>query len=145
MKNAKSYPQLIARLSLGIGLIFPVMDRFGLRGAPGTKGVNWGNWENFVNYTNYILPIFNHGLSNLMGIFVTVAEIAFGIGLVLGWKTKFMAWGTAILTICFGLCMATFLGLSSPFAYPVFVFTGAALLLACSEEYRWSIDELNGK
>jgi len=145
MKYSNVLPQLIARLALGIGFILPVMDRFGILGGPGTKGIYWGEWSKFIDYTNYILPILNRDLSNAMGIFVTVCEILFGIGLTVGIKTRYMAMGSAALTVSFGVCMAVFLGIQAPFSYPVFVFTGAALLLSQADKFEWSIDQFMEK
>jgi hypothetical protein len=48
--------------------------------------------------------------------------------------------GAGILTLAFGLCMAIFLNIRAPFNYPVFVFTGGALLLSGIDDYKWSID-----
>lgn len=145
MKNAYGYPQLILRLALGIGFALPVLDRLGLLGAPGTKGVNWGTWAKFIDYTNVILPIVNRPIANVLGVFVTICEAVFGICLILGFKTRVMAYGSALLTLIFGFCMAVFLGIHSPFGYPVFVFTGGGLLLSCVEKFNWSIDNLTSR
>ena len=104
--------QIILRIALGIGFLLPVMDRLGWLGAPGS------------------------------GVVATIAEAVFAITLIIGLKTRQAALGAAILTLIFGRCMALFLGLAAPFNYPVFVFTGACLLLSGIPEYKWSIDEL---
>jgi uncharacterized membrane protein YphA (DoxX/SURF4 family) len=57
----------------------------------------------------------------------TVAETIFGICLLIGLKIEQIALGAAILTLCFGLCMAIFISIGVPFSYPVFVFTGSGL------------------
>jgi hypothetical protein len=36
--------------------------------------------------------------------------------------------------------MAIFLSIGAPFSYPVFVFTGGALVLSGIDHYKWSID-----
>lgn len=142
MKNAESYPQLILRLALGLGFLLPVCDRLGWLGAPGDKGVSWGNWENFVNYTNLILPIASHTAANFLGASATILEVVFGLGLILGLKTRMMAYGSALLTLTFGISMAIFLGIQAPFGYPVFVFTGGGFLLSCVKNFKWSMDDL---
>jgi hypothetical protein len=38
--------------------------------------------------------------------------------------------------------MATSAGIAAPFNYPVFVFTGAGLVLAERRTFSWSIDNL---
>lgn len=142
MRNIRPAAQLIARLALGIGFILPVSDRLGFLGAPGSPGVAWGNWANFVTYTNQILPFLSPSLASVAGLLATAAEAVFGIGLMLGIKTREAALGSAVLTGLFGICMAIFLGFKAPFDYPVFVFTGAALLLSQVEEFKWSFDKL---
>jgi uncharacterized membrane protein YphA (DoxX/SURF4 family) len=77
-----------------------------------------------------------------MGMVATIAEAVFGICLIIGYKTWQAALGSAILTLIFGLCMAIFVNSMAPFKYPVFVFTGAGLLLSCIAEYKWSVDRL---
>jgi uncharacterized membrane protein YphA (DoxX/SURF4 family) len=140
MKNTSGIAQLFLRIALGIGFILPVMDRLGLLGSPGTAGVSWGDWKHFVDYTNTLMPYLNNRLAGIMAALATAAEFVFGICLILGIKIKQIAWGAAILTACFGLSMAIFLGIGAPFNYPVFVFTGAAWVLSGMGEYKWSID-----
>jgi len=141
MKIRIALGQLVLRIALGIGFLFPVMDRLGWLGAPGS-GVAWGNWANFTAYTNKLLPFLSTGGASIMGMFATIAEAVFGICLIIGYKTRQAALGSAFLTLVFGLCMAIFVNIAAPFKYPVFVFTGAGLLLSCISEYKSSIDRL---
>ena len=141
MKTRIALGQLVLRIGLGAGFLFPVMDRLGWLGAPGS-GVAWGDWANFTSYTNKILPFLSPGGASIMGMIATIAEAVFGICLIIGYKTWQAALGSAILTLIFGLCMAIFVNILAPFKYPVFVFTGAGLLLSCISEYKWSIDRL---
>lgn len=141
MKTRIALGQLVLRLALGVGFLIPVMDRLGWLGAPGS-GVAWGSWANFTTYTNTLLPFLSTGGASIMGIFATIAEAVFGICLIIGYKTWQAALGSAILTLIFGLCMAIFVNIMAPFKYPVFVFTGAGLLLSCISGYKWSIDSL---
>jgi uncharacterized membrane protein YphA (DoxX/SURF4 family) len=117
------------------------MDRLGWLGAPGS-GVAWGSWANFTSYTNKLLPFLSAGGASVMGMIATIAEAVFGVCLLIGYRTRQAALGSAVLTLVFGLCMAIFLTIAAPFKYPVFVFTGAGLLLSCTPEYKWSIDSL---
>jgi hypothetical protein len=68
-------------------------------------------------------------------------QAIFGICLIIRFKIKQIALGAAILTFIFGLCMAGFIGVMAPFNYPVFVFTGADLVLSGLGYYKWSIDD----
>jgi uncharacterized membrane protein YphA (DoxX/SURF4 family) len=138
-------PQLILRLALGIGFILPVSDRLGLLGSPGKPNVAWGDWNHFITYANTLVPFLNHSMASVMGAIATILESIFGICLILGFKTKLVAIGAALLTFTFGLCMAIFIGIMAPFNYPVFVFTGAGLVLSGIRNYKWSIDNLIAK
>lgn len=138
--NASAIPQLFLRLALGIGFILPVLDRFGLLGAPGEPNVGWGNWPNFVAYTNTLLPYLNAGMAEVMGALATAAEILFGILLIIGYKTKLAAIGSFALTLAFALSMLFFAGYRAPFNYSVFTVSAASLLLATVPFYKWSVD-----
>ena len=140
MKNKQDIAQLLLRLTLATGFILPVMDRLGLLGAAGAKGVTWGNWGNFVAYTNTLVPFAGKSLAQVAALIATTGETVFAVGLITGFKTKWMALGAAALTLVFGFCMAVFIGIRAPFDYPVFVFTGGAWLLSTIQNYRWSID-----
>jgi len=142
MKNSAGIAQLVLRFALGIGFILPVCDRLGILGPAGSAGVSWGDWKHFVTYTNTLMPYFNHSLANIMAFIATIAEAVFGICLILGFKVKLVALGASLLTLIFGLSMAIFAGLGAPFNYPVFVFTGAGLVLSGIGHYKWSLDDL---
>lgn len=141
MKNSSGIAQLFLRIALGTGFILPVMDRLGILGPYGSPNVAWGDWQHFINYTNTLMPFLNHFLANIVGVIATVSEATFGICLIIGFKIKQVSLGAAILTLIFGLCMAVFIGISAPFNYPVFVFTGAGLVLSGIGYYKWSIDD----
>lgn len=142
MKNTQQLAQLFLRLALGIGFILPVLDRLGMLGAPGEPNVGWGNWTNFVDYTNSLMPYLNHNIANIMGIIATVAEIIFGVLLIIGFKIKMTAYGIFLLTLSFALSMLIFAGYRAPFNYSVFTASAASLLLATIPFYNWSIDKL---
>ena len=75
-----------------------------------------------------------------MSLLATIAEAVFGVCLIVGFRIKEAALGAGILTLIFGLCMAVFKGIGAPFSYPVFVFTGGALVLSGIDHFQWSID-----
>lgn len=144
--DRKEYPQLLLRLALGIGFILPVLDRLGFLGLPGEPNVGWGNWENFIDYTHSLMPYLNRPLANIIGTVATVAEVLFGILLIAGFKTRYVALGSFALTLAFALSMLFFAGYRAPFNYSVFVCSTASLLLASVSNYRWSLDDsLNKK
>ena len=139
MKNSFAIAQLILRLALGAGFIIPVMDRFGLMGPHGS-GAAWGDWHHFVDSTQTLIPFAGRSFAEIASVLATIAELVFGICLIIGFRIKEAALGAALLTLVFGLCMAIFVGISAPFSYPVFVFTGAALVLSGLEHHYWSMD-----
>jgi uncharacterized membrane protein YphA (DoxX/SURF4 family) len=116
------------------------MDRVGFLGLPGSGKTAWGDWEHFINYTNSLIPIASRPVANIMGLGATIAEIIIAICLLAGFKTKLAALGAALITLTFALCMILASGISAPFQYPVFVFTGGALLLSTLEQFKWSLD-----
>ncbi|ASK30046.1 DoxX family protein [Chryseobacterium sp. T16E-39] len=140
MKNIRAIGQLLLRLALGVGFLIPVMDRLGLLGPPGS-GAAWGDWKHFIDYTNTLIPFASRSIANIMGGFATLGEFVFGVLLIVGFKIKEASLGAGILTLILGLCMAIFVSISAPFSYPVFVFTGGALVLSGLDHYPWSIDE----
>ena len=140
MKNISGISQLILRLALGIGFLIPVIDRIGLMGPYGSDGVTWGDWKHFVDYTHTLVPFAGRPITNIMASLATIGEGAFGVCLIIGFRIKEAALGAGILTLVFGLCMAFFLNIRAPFDYPVFVFTGGALVLSGIDHYKWSID-----
>ncbi|WPU96992.1 hypothetical protein SNE25_15835 [Mucilaginibacter sabulilitoris] len=139
MKRIAEVGQLLLRLAIGAGFLIPVMDRLGLLGPPGS-GPSWGDWKHFVDYTNTLIPFASRPMANIMGGFSTLAEFVFAIMLIVGFRIKEASLGTALLTLSLGLCMGIFLKISAPFDYPVFVFTGAGMVLSGLDHYKWSID-----
>lgn len=140
MNKTTSFAQMYLRLALGIGFILPVLDRLGYLGAPGSPNVGWGNWTNFVAYTQSLVPYLSLQLANFSGLVATILEVVFGILLIVGYKTKLAAFGSSLLTLVFALSMLFFAGYRAPFNYSVFVVSASSLLLACFNEYKWSID-----
>lgn len=139
MKNIEGTGQLLLRLAIAVSFFMAVMDRLGFLGPPGS-GAAWGDWKHFVDYTNTLIPFTNRPIANIMGIVATIAELVFATLLVIGYRIKIAALGASILTLSFGLSMAIFVSISAPINYPVFVFTGSALVLSAMEHHEWSID-----
>ena len=137
-----AFAQLFTRLALGLGFLLPVFDRLGFLGAPGSGKASWGDWSHFLTYTHQLMPFTSLYTANIAGVGATVAEVVLGVCLIVGFKTKWMGLGAAIITLTFAVFMIAFLGIRAPFSYPVFVFTGAGLLLYTQDSFRWSIDEL---
>lgn len=120
---------LVLRIVLGITMLSAVADRFGLWGAPGTPGVAWGNWENFIAYTETLNSFAGKSLAPILGALATLFEIVFGLSLIIGFKTRWAALGTAGLMTLFALSMAVSIAVKAPFDYSVLTSAAAALLL----------------
>ncbi|WP_133054053.1 hypothetical protein [Niastella yeongjuensis] len=137
--------QLFTRIALGLGFLLPVGDRLGFMGAPDSGKAAWGDWQHFVTYTHQLMPFTNMYTANIAGLAATIAECVLGICLIIGFKVKWMGLGAAIITLTFAVFMIFSLGIGAPFSYPVFVFTGAGLLLYTHHSFPWSVDALLNK
>lgn len=133
------------RLALGTAFLSAVADRFGLWGPPGTPLVGWGNFHNFLSYAAKVNPWFPAGWIPIVGWIATACEIAFGIALIVGFRTRIAAFLSGLLTLAFALGMAFGLGIKAPLDYSVFTASAASFLLACAGSYRWSLDSLRAK
>src|ERR1700740_302912 len=117
---------LYARIALGAAFLSAVADRFGLWGKYG----GWGNFANFTHYTaqvNSFMPAF---IIPFLAWAATAAELALGIGLIIGFLPCWVAFGAAIFLFLFGTAMAISFGIKSPLDYSVFSASAAAVLLA---------------
>lgn len=130
MKHILSTAQILLRFALGVGFLLPVLDRIGFLGASGNANVSWGNWDNFVTYANTLMPYFPRKIASFFSLIATIGEVVFGILLIIGYRIKFAAFGSFLLTLTFALSMLLFTGYRSPFDYSVFVVSFASLLLA---------------
>jgi len=122
--------QLLLRYALGLGFLFPVLDRVGLLGAPGNVNVTWGNWSNFVIYTHRLMPYVSAQIAGFFGFVATLGEALCGIMLIVGYKIKLAAYGSFLLTLAFAFSMLFFIQYRAPFDYSVFVVSFSSLLLA---------------
>jgi putative oxidoreductase len=128
--DRKNLALLFVRITLGIGFLSGVADRFGLwRG----RNVGYGNFEGFISYTakvNSFMPAFS---IPFLAWAATVAELALGVLLLCGLWLRWTALASALLLVLFGTAMAISLGAKSPLDYSVFSASAAAILLAVSE------------
>lgn len=145
MKKRKTYQDiavLTLRLATAANFLSPVADRFGLWGSSGEPGVAWGNYENFLSYASKVNSFAPAGVIPFLAATATALEIILPIMLIVGFKTRLAAIGSALLTLSFALAMTYSFGIKAPLDYAVFVDFASALLLATVARYRWSMDEL---
>jgi putative oxidoreductase len=140
MNNPLSIAQLLLRLAIGIGFLLPVFDRFGLFGKPGEPNVVWGDWTNFVAYTNVLIPYVSPTIAYFLGSIATALELVFGLMLIVGYKTKYAAYGSFALTLSFASSMMYSLHIRAPFNFSVFVVSFSSLTLANFSTFPYSID-----
>jgi len=118
--------KLFLRLSLGVGFLSAVADRFGFW----HQNVAWGNWENFLKYTAKLTPWLPEALVPVAGIIATAAEIIFAVALLVGFRTRLFAQLSGGLLLVFAFSMAWVLGIKPPLDYSVFAASAGAFALS---------------
>jgi putative oxidoreductase len=119
-----------ARMTLGIGFLSGIADRFGLwRG----RNVGYGNFAGFLAYTAKVNSFMPASSIPFLGWAATMAEFVLGVLLLIGIWPRWTALASALLLILFGTAMAISFGAKSPLDYSVFSASGAAFLLAAYE------------
>lgn len=141
-RTFQTFTTLYLRLALGVGLVSAVADRFGLWGPPGAPLIAWGNFHNFLHYTAVLNPWLPASWIPSVAWISTACEAAFGIALILGFRTRLAALASGLLTLVFALAMVLALGVKAPLNYSVFAFSGGSFLLATIGRYPWSVDNL---
>jgi uncharacterized membrane protein YphA (DoxX/SURF4 family) len=134
------YTTVYVRFALGVSFLASVTDRCGLWGPPGTRNVAWGNFDNFLAYTAQLNPYLPTAWIPTVGWLVTLAEVACGLALIVGFQTRRVAVVSGLMLLAFALGMIMGTGIKAPLNYSVFSASAGALLLATSAHVPWSID-----
>jgi hypothetical protein len=66
----------------------------------------------------------------------TFAEVGLAIGLLVGWRLRWFAFGSGLLLLVFALTMTLALGIKAPLDYSVFAASAGAFVLAVSTPER---------
>ena len=111
------------RISISIGFLSAVADRFGLWGQSVSA---WGNWEAFATYTNKLLPFLSHNMASIFGGIATALELILGLLLLTNIKSSSVSFVSGVLLLIFGLTMTFSLGIKAPFDYSVYTASAAA-------------------
>ena len=123
--------KLFLRLSIGVGFLSAVADRFGLW----SKEVSaWGNWDNFLKYTQKINPLMPPSLISFLAWTSTLFEIVLGLFLIIGFKTSFTAKLSGWLLLIFALAMTFSVGIKAPLDASVFAASAGAFGLSLIKE-----------
>jgi putative oxidoreductase len=128
--HAKKIALLYARLTLGIGFLSGIADRFGLwRG----RNVGYGNFDGFLSYTARVNSFMPASSIPFLGWAATVAELVLGVLLLCGLWLRWTGVASAVLLVLFGTAMGISFGAKSPLDYSVFSASAAAILLAVND------------
>ncbi|MDF1613284.1 DoxX family protein [Stygiobacter electus] len=125
----------LVRFSMGITFLSAVASRFSLWGDKSS------GWDAFLLYAAEVNSFIPDVFVPFLALTATILESVFGILLIIGYKTRWAAFGSAGLTLMFALAMAYSFGFKSPLDYSVFVDSAASFLLFTSPYYKWTIDE----
>ena len=145
MKSQKmntKYIKLFLRLSIAIGFLSAVADRFGLY----AKEISaWGNWSAFVDYTQQMNPWFSEEIIPVLAILATAFEVVFAICLLIGFKTELTAKLSGFLLLIFGVSMIVAFGIKPALDYSVFGVSAAAFALSTMKNKYIEIDSFISK
>ena len=131
--------KIFLRITLALGFLSAVADRFGLWSKDNSA---WGNWDNFVQYTEVINPWFPNSLIPTLAIIATAAEIVFAVCLLIGFKTELFAKLSGLLLLIFALSMTFSIGIKGAFDYSVFIASAGAFALSTMKEKYLEVDQL---
>ena len=131
--------KLFLRVSIGVGFLSAVADRFGFWNI---KVSAWGNWGNFLKYTQSLNPVVSQKFIPFIGWASTILETVLGISLIIGFKTSFAAKLSGWLLLIFALAMTFARGIKAPLDYSVFAASAGAFGLSLIKEKFLEIDSL---
>jgi putative oxidoreductase len=118
-----------ARVAVGTAFLSAVAGRFGL-----WTGANaWERFARFVQRTADLNGWAPAALVPILAWSATILETTFGVALILGLATRWVAVGSAGLLAWFGLAMVVYDGVKAPLDYSVFSASAGAFLLALAE------------
>jgi putative oxidoreductase len=119
-----------ARVAIGAAFLSAVAGRFGLW----TGQFRWESFERFIQRTAELNGWAPGALMPVLAWAATIAETTFGVALILGIATRWIALGSAALLAWFATAMAIYTGIKPPLDYSVFSASAGALLLAIVED-----------
>lgn len=130
MTKETDYFSLFARIAIALGFLSAVADRFGLwTPLLGSENVVWGNMANFIAYTGTLIPWAPKLTIPFLAWSATIAEIALGALLLIGYQKRIVALLSGVLLLTFAFSMLFFVSVKAPFDYSVFAAAACAFLL----------------
>lgn len=139
MRKYQDAAVLLLRIAMAFTFLIIVAGRLNFLGN------NPESWRNFLAYTAEVNSFAPKSIIPFLAVSATSLEIIFGLLLLFGYKIKWAAFGSAMLTLIYALAMTYSFGLKEPIDYSVFVDTAACFLLFTFPGYRWSFDHKNQK
>ena len=128
---------LYARTALGAAFLSGIADRFGLYWG---RNVGYGNFNGFMRYTAEVNAFMPPATIPFLAWVATAAELFLGIALILGIWPRWVAIGSALLLVVFGIAMAISFGIKSPLDHSVFSASAGSVLLALYQNRRPAVN-----
>jgi putative oxidoreductase len=126
----RMFAVLLTRFGLASTFLSGVADRFGAWGRHGAPNVSWGDMHHFAARAQAIFPQASPALALFAAWVATVLDTAFGLGLLIGVRTRTMAFGSGVLLLAYTFAAALSPGPHAVFAYGLPGLAGASMLLA---------------
>lgn len=127
-----------ARVAIGAAFLSAVAGRFGLW----TGHFRWESFGRFIQRTAELNGYAPDPLVPILAWAATVLETIFGVALILGIATRWVALGSAVLLAWFATAMAVYTGVKAPLDYSVFSASAGALLLALVENRHQRLERI---
>jgi putative oxidoreductase len=127
-----------ARVAIGAAFLSAVAGRFGLWSGH----VRWESFGRFMQRTAELNGYAPEPLVPILAWAATILETTFGVALILGIATRWIALASAMLLAWFATAMAVYTGVKAPLDYSVFSASAAALLLALGEDRRQRLEPI---
>ena len=137
-----AFLKIFFRFSVATSMLSAVADRFGWYPQEISA---WGTMEAFTQYSNQALYFLPENVMWVLAWIATIIEIIGGIGLLLGYKTKFMAGLSAFILAVFAVSMSIGFGVKSIMDYSVLNAVSAALAILLIKEKPFELDNLLAK
>jgi putative oxidoreductase len=119
-----------ARVAIGVAFLSAVAGRFGLWSG----ALQWDRFARFIDRTATLNGWAPAALVPFLAWSATILETSFGIALIAGFATRWVALGSAGLLAWFAVAMVIYDGVKAPLDYSVFSASAGALLLALAVE-----------
>lgn len=130
MNIKTDYFALFARIAIAMSFLSAVADRFGWwTPVLGSENIVWGNMSNFIAYTGVLVPWVSKQILPVLAWLVTIAEVVFGVLLIIGYQKRIVALLSGVLLLTFAFSMMFFSSLKAPLDYSVFTASACSFLL----------------